>query len=287
MTNANSSNPPQPLPVAIPPDLFNWIAAEAQKGTPPPSMVALMCERGWAEPVAIAAVEAVLQEIIRQRRAVNMPEPNLNNSPSWIDVDGRRVNVVLSLREPRIVVFTNLLSDDECDYLIEGTKNRMTRSLTVSRIDGSDQVDDVRTSNGMFYARGESELIDRIERRIAQLVNYPVENGEGIQMLNYKPGAEYKPHQDYFDPVLPGSEAILARGGQRVGTVVMYLNTPENGGGTTFPEIGLEVAAQKGTAVFFSYDRPHPSTKTLHGGAPVIAGEKWIAVKWMREREFI
>ncbi len=31
---------------------------------------------------------------------------------------------------------------------------------------------------------------------------------------------------------------------------------------------------------------PTPSTQTLHGGAPVIAGEKWIATKWLREREF-
>jgi prolyl 4-hydroxylase len=38
--------------------------------------------------------------------------------------------------------------------------------------------------------------------------------------------------------------------------------------------------------VFFSYERPHPSTRTLHGGAPVIAGDKWIATKWLREREF-
>ena len=38
--------------------------------------------------------------------------------------------------------------------------------------------------------------------------------------------------------------------------------------------------------VFFSYDRPHPTTKTLHGGAPVEAGEKWVATKWLREGEF-
>jgi prolyl 4-hydroxylase len=38
--------------------------------------------------------------------------------------------------------------------------------------------------------------------------------------------------------------------------------------------------------VFFSYDRPHPATRTLHGGAPVIEGEKWVATKWLRERRF-
>ena len=51
-------------------------------------------------------------------------------------------------------------------------------------------------------------------------------------------------------------------------------------------ELGLEVAPVKGHAVFFSYDRPDPATRTLHGGAPVLAGEKWVATKWLRERRF-
>ncbi|MFY7983000.1 MAG: 2OG-Fe(II) oxygenase, partial [Burkholderiaceae bacterium] len=78
----------------------------------------------------------------------------------------------------------------------------------------------------------------------------------------------------------------IQRGGQRVATLVMYLNTPTRGGGTTFPDVGLEVAPIKGNAVFFSYDRPHPLTKTLHAGAPVEDGEKWVATKWLREGVF-
>lgn len=66
----------------------------------------------------------------------------------------------------------------------------------------------------------------------------------------------------------------------------MYLNTPARGGGTTFPDVGLEVGAVRGNAVFFSYDRAHPVTKTLHGGAPVVEGEKWVATKWLREGVF-
>lgn len=50
----------------------------------------------------------------------------------------------------------------------------------------------------------------------------------------------------------------------------------------------FEVAPKRGNAVFFSYERPHPSTKTLHGGAPVLAGEKCTdATKWLRERRFL
>jgi prolyl 4-hydroxylase len=28
-------------------------------------------------------------------------------------------------------------------------------------------------------------------------------------------------------------------------------------------------------------------TRTLHGGAPVTQGEKWVATKWLREGEFV
>jgi prolyl 4-hydroxylase len=69
-----------------------------------------------------------------------------------------------------------------------------------------------------------------------------------------------------------------------VASLVMYLNTPECGGATTFPDAGFEVAPVKGNAVYFSYDRPHPMTRSLHGGAPVTLGEKWVATKWLRER---
>jgi prolyl 4-hydroxylase len=156
----------------------------------------------------------------------------------------------------------------------------------VDNATGGSEVNEARTSQGMFFQRGENPLCQRIEQRIATLVNWPLENGEGIQILRYAPGAEYKPHHDYFDPAQPGSGTILKRGGQRVGTIVMYLNTPAKGGGTVFPDVQLEVAPVKGNAVFFSYDRPHPMTRTLHGGSPVIEGEKWVATKWLREGRF-
>ena len=185
-----------------------------------------------------------------------------------------------------VLVFGSLLSDEECDALIAAARPRMARSLTVATKTGGEELNADRTSNGMFFQRGENEIVKRLEERIAKLVNWPVENGEGLQILQYGPGAEYKPHYDYFDPNEPGTSTILKRGGQRVATLVMYLGEPDKGGGTTFPDVHLEVAPKRGNAVFFSYERAHPSTKTLHGGAPVIAGEKWIATKWLREREF-
>ena len=204
----------------------------------------------------------------------------------WLDGGDRRVQVLLTMAQPRVVVFGGLLSDEECDAMVALARPRLTRSETVQTETGGSEVNPVRTSSGMFFGREENELCARIEARIARLLDWPLVNGEGLQVLHYLPGAEYKPHHDYFDPAKSGTPSIVVRGGQRVGTVVMYLNAPEKGGGTTFPDVALEVAPIKGNAVFFSYDRPHPITRTLHGGAPVIAGEKWVATKWLREGRF-
>jgi prolyl 4-hydroxylase len=162
----------------------------------------------------------------------------------------------------------------------------MHRSETVAEQREGSEVNTARTSSGMFFERAENPVIERVEARIARLLRWPVENGEGVQVLNYQAGAEYQPHYDYFDARHASTASILKRGGQRVGTLVMYLNTPRRGGATTFPDIKLAVQAVQGQAVFFSYARPEPSTLTLHGGASVLEGEKWVATKWLREGRF-
>jgi prolyl 4-hydroxylase len=190
------------------------------------------------------------------------------------------------MRSPRVVVLGGFLSHAECDELTELARVRLARSETVQLDTGGSEVNEARTSEGMFFNRGENEMCQRIEARIAAMLDWPVENGEGVQVLRYKPGAQYRPHYDYFDPAQPGTPSILKRGGQRVATVVMYLNTPGRGGATTFPDVHFEASPVKGNAVFFSYDRPHPMTRSLHGGAPVIEGEKWVATKWLRQGRF-
>jgi prolyl 4-hydroxylase len=278
----------------ITPELRQWIVEQAQAGHGPETVLKSMLASGWDEDVAVQALEATLRAYLEHQAvqqglppAVPVPDPNLDESPLYLDAGDRQVCVLQAMYNPRVVVFGGLLSDGECEALIELAKPRLARSLTVETKTGGEEINADRTSNGMFFQRGENELIRRIEARIARLLNWPEENGEGLQVLHYRPGTQYKPHYDYFDPGEPGTPTILKRGGQRVGTLVMYLAEPDKGGGTTFPEVHLEVAPKRGNAVFFSYARPHPSTRTLHGGAPVLAGEKWIATKWLRERRFL
>lgn len=287
-------------------ELRRWIAEQAAAGHSHDAILAAMVSAGWAREVAVHALEntlpvrepvaPVVPAAAAQVQVINtaatavaetgVPHLDLSHSPRLVDAGDRTVEVLAVMGNPRVVVLGGLLSDEECDGLIAAARPRMARSLTVQTQTGGEELNPDRTSNGMFFNRGESELIARVEARIARLLNWPVDHGEGIQVLHYRPGAEYKPHYDYFDPAEPGTPTILKRGGQRLATLVMYLNAPAKGGGTTFPDVGLEVAPQRGNAVFFSYAQPLPSTRTLHGGAPVLEGEKWVATKWLRERVF-
>ncbi|SBV49710.1 hypothetical protein XBLMG947_0482 [Xanthomonas bromi] len=185
---------------------------------------------------------------------------------------------------PRVVVLGGFLSDDECDGLIALAQPRLARSRTVDNANGAHVVHAARTSDSMCLRVGQDALCERIEARIARLLDWPVDHGEGLQVLRYATGGQYQPHYDYFDPDAAGTPMLLQAGGQRVASLAMYLNTPERGGATRFPDEHLDVAAVKGNAVFFSYDRPHPMTRSLHAGAPILAGEKWVATKWLRER---
>ncbi|HEX5354789.1 MAG TPA: 2OG-Fe(II) oxygenase [Aquabacterium sp.] len=271
----------------ITPELRQWIIQQAQAGHSADVVLEAMKASGWEESVALDALEQVMMAGAAQAQAATRHVPEVvTDGLSRVWAHDKFVNVLVQIRHPRVVVFGDFLSAQECEELKAQAQPRMTRSQTVVNATGDSEVNEVRTSQGMFFERGESELCRRIEARIAALVNWPVENGEGIQVLRYAPGAEYKPHFDYFDPNQPGTAPILKRGGQRVGTVVMYLNTPDSGGATTFPDAGVDVHAVAGQAVFFAYGLPHPSTKTLHGGAPVQQGEKWVATKWLRERPF-
>lgn len=269
----------------VTPALRRWIREQTQAGQPPLALQEAMERSGWEAAVAARALaEGLAPEQVSARAVPELCVPE--GISHWADDEGHAVQVRASLLHPRIAILGDMLSPAECAALIEEARPRLSRSETVVNETGGSEVNRARTSQGMFFQRGETALCQRIESRIAALLGWPVTHGEGLQVLRYAPGAEYKAHYDYFDPDHTGSSSILRRGGQRVATLVMYLNTPVEGGATVFPDAGLSVSAVAGQAVFFAYGSPSPSSGTLHGGAPVVRGEKWVATKWLREGHF-
>ncbi|WP_420474927.1 2OG-Fe(II) oxygenase [Noviherbaspirillum sp. ST9] len=270
----------------------SWITENLARGCAPAEMAQVMVRDGKFEAtLARAAIEEARRTGFAHLAPAPAPQPlpEIDTSANILRVPDREVEILISLRTPRVVLLGGLLSDEECNDLIAYGQTRLERSPVVSDADGKTQVHAHRTSRGAMMQRGETELVRRIEARLAAVTRWPVENGEGLQMLQYEKGNEYRPHYDWFDASLPGPRKHLERGGQRVGTIVMYLSDVEAGGGTSFPNIGLTVQPKKGSAVFFANTDAYrvPDQKTLHAGEPVERGVKYIATKWLRERAYV
>ncbi len=274
---------------SLPPEWQTWIAENLARSCEPGSMAHAMVRDGHFDAtLARAAIdEARMSSMVTTPVQQQMPDIDTSTN-TIIAPDGQRVDVLLTLNMPRIVLLGNVLSDDECDQLAETTQQRLAPSPVVADGDGGNQLHAHRTSRGAMLQRGESELVKRVDARLAFLAKWPMERGEGMQVLRYDSGNEYRAHYDWFDPQLPGPRKHLERGGQRVGTFVIYLSHVEQGGGTSFPNIGLEVFPKKGGAVFFANTDPYgtPDKQTLHAGMPVVKGAKMVANKWLREREY-
>lgn len=198
-------------------------------------------------------------------------------------------NIEVLSESPKVVVVHGFLSEEECAHLIEIAKPALLRSTVVDLDSKVSKLDDRRTSQGMFFPYNMNDsIVAAIEERIAKFTNIPRENGENIQVLHYDVGGEYQPHHDYFDISTVGGRYHCQRGGQRRASFLMYLNTPEAGGETIFPRLNIKVKPVKGDALLFYNSDPQGNVDplSLHGGAPVIAGEKWIATRWLRLGKF-
>ena len=287
-----------------------WLVSNVARGCSMDSMIDAMVQAGFADEAARAAVHAAFgRKAANAANAANVANAaagateavltkaaphayQYDQSPvargNVIRAHDRDVRVLMRCERPELIVFADVLSPDECGEMIERSRHRLKRSTIVDPATGREDVIRNRTSEGIWYQRGEDAFIERIERRISNLMNWPVENGEGLQILRYGATGEYRPHFDYFPPDQPGSAVHTAQGGQRVATLVIYLNDVPDGGETIFPEARISVAAKQGGAVYFRYMNGSRQLDplTLHGGAPVLSGEKWIMTKWMRERAY-
>ncbi|NQD37168.1 2-oxoglutarate-dependent dioxygenase [Permianibacter sp. IMCC34836] len=272
----------------LPTDLQQWIRDAVNNGHPADSIVSTLVTAGH-QPAIAEAIQQHLQALAESGQTVRPHSSAVVSQVSATQrTSDRDIQILFTLNAPRIVLFGSLLAPEECDALIEQSRGRLKPSTVVNGDSGSYDQHEARTSYGASFRRGENPLIQRIEQRIAELLSIPASHGEPIQVLNYAPGAQYKPHFDYFDPKHPGNEKILAMGGQRFASLVIYLNDVAAGGSTVFPEIGLDVLPRKGGALFFSYANPAGDLDplSLHGGSPVVTGEKWIATKWLRLNEY-
>lgn len=191
---------------------------------------------------------------------------------------------------PRVEIIENLINKDVANHFIELGIKDLGLSMVVGSASTEDALDTARTSRTSWIAHDRTQKTLTIARKISEIVGIPLKNAESFQLIHYGETQEYQPHFDAFDPHTEGGKFHLQRGGQRLKTALIYLNTVPKGGGTIFPAIDLTIAAKLGRMVVFENcqagtQTPHPLS--LHGGMPVIKGKKWALNLWFHESEFI
>lgn len=221
-----------------------------------------------------------------------------------VEVEPRVVSV-----SPRIYMFDNLLSPEECDYLIALSEGRLQPAGVVLETADKYARQEISRNNEQIWITYEEEsklpVLQHVLKRLHRVAHVPDTDAEGLQVGRYGPGQKYESHID-SDP----SHDVM-----RPATFLLYLNDVESGGDTLFPlkksgackaawhktpqgnqtygcsvccdydkEGTIRIRPRKGRAIlFFNHDTEmKKDNMALHAACPVNEGVKWIAQRWFR-----
>ena len=183
--------------------------------------------------------------------------------------------------EPK--VYPNFITKEEADYIFKISKNNFEKSLVLDGYDNS-----IRKSKTAWLDKNDS-IIKNIIKRVCEFGNHPFENTEDLQVVKYKPNGYYNEHHDSCCDGDEHCSTFFKRGGNRIVTMIIYLNDDFEGGATRFINLDKNIKPDKYSGILFyplNKKKDNCHINALHAGMPVISGEKYIANVWIREREF-
>lgn len=188
---------------------------------------------------------------------------------------------------PLIACYAQVASQEECQQLIHLAKKKLQPSAVVGN--AALTISEVRKSDQAHFEHYSNADVQQICERIAAIVGQPLNHAEQLQIVRYQVGGKFDVHFDSFNLSTKLGKEFYSRGGQRIITAILYLNTVSTGGETFFPELSLEIAPSQGNLLVFENCRKetnqaHPLSK--HGSRPIKEGEKWIATLWFRENHY-
>ena len=247
--------------------------------------------------VSKAKAMQLCREVINPPKWKQMLEDALQTARRAADrMDGQLLGVDLgafgSVRRlhdsPPIYTIDDFLSEVECAQMVRAAPPLLHPSRT------SDKVTEIRTSSTGFLPR-DAPLSVAVFERAARLL--PSTSGtrtvyrgfaafEDLQVARYAPGQKYEGHFDGADPHDADAEDFFKGGGQRVATVLIYLNSldQDDGGATSFSSLDLKVQPKRGRAVVFFPGRLDGTLdKRLYHEAQPARATKWVSQLWVRQ----
>jgi len=190
---------------------------------------------------------------------------------------------------PRVFTIENFVSKPVCAWLMkQAKKNLQPAPVQIAARGGAFAVDGARSNTVAGSHPLQPDLVMQlVNLKIAATIGVPLAQQEATNILHYARGEQYVPHFDFFtEAEEAGFAQELRTIGQRICTVLIYLNDDYVGGETEFPKLGWRFKGKPGDALIFwnlSADGAR-EMDSLHAGTPVTKGEKWILSKWVRQR---
>ena len=191
------------------------------------------------------------------------------------------------LEDPKVRRIKGVLTKWQCDYVIARAASMLQPAVTSEAVDAGHDSSDYRTNSAAkFWTMQQDIVISLIDRKMALAAEVPVDCCEDLVVLNYKPGERYYPHCDSFLPELPEQAAEIELKGQRIRTVLIYLNDELEGGETHFLYPESKIRCERGEALIFENvnEEGDADEHSVHEGLPVTSGQKWLASKWVRDK---
>lgn len=184
----------------------------------------------------------------------------------------------------RVAVARGFAPPGFSEWLVDRAKGRLEQA---SANDAGGQA--VRTAMTCAFGPQERDLVLAVlQERAARLLGVPVACHEPPNAISYEPGQEYRRHADFIEPSIPQFQAELAQLGQRVATVVTYLNEDFDGAETVFPDLEVKFRGAPGDAIFFAnvLTDGSPDYLTSHAALPPTRGRKWVLSQWIRSKPY-
>lgn len=193
--------------------------------------------------------------------------------------------MVIKMREekrildvPRISVFTNVLTDEESQYIIDKyTKIGMNPEAgKESREQSKGQITENVEHRSISWDTSPEDR-EFFKQRLSEVVGIPVSHIEAGDIYRYDDGQAFGLHHDF--PYTPRKVPYYEKGGDRAATAVFWLNDDYDGGELDFPLLEVNIKPFKNGMVFFEYDYSDETINmsTWHEGCKVLNGQKWIA----------
>jgi prolyl 4-hydroxylase len=195
------------------------------------------------------------------------------------------IKVEEAFKKPQLLVFYDVMSDQEIQIVKEMSGPRLRRATVQNSKTGELETAKYRIGKSAWLSDSEHEAIHRVNKRIEYITGLTTKTAEELQVVNYGIGGHYDCHYDFARKEETNAFKNLGTG-NRIATWLNYMSDVEAGGATVFPELGVTIWPQKGSAAFWYnlHKSGEGDMLTRHAACPVLVGSKWIANKWFHER---